>query len=373
MSGRRANVRYFVILLALIYAACGGEGFAAGPAAAKAAAPLVIRVGVLNNPPYAFAGDHGLAGISVTAFNIIAARNHWKPEFILEDTKDELTNAIITRQIDIGIGGITPTPELGLVVDFSDANQIVPLALLVKDENTQARLLHIAEETGRVLFSVEMLVLLAIGIAAALLGGWLIRRIEQGGPPEMFPPEFRHNAWWAAQTLVAHNCGNKLPYSERGRYIAIVLMLGGTVFTAEVTAVMTTSLGASLRATAPIAGIGDIGARMIATVDDSYAESWLQQQLVNTRSYKTAGACVRALEQGQVSGVVYDEVALRRVLASGRFKDLKMVGDSFGSHPHAFMVGKRSPYLTALNASLDSLVSSKEWQVLMTRWTMGGA
>lgn len=117
----------------------------------------------------------------------------------------------------------------------------------------------------------------------------------------MFPEQFRENAWWAAQTLVAHNCGGKLPFSERGRYIAIMLMLGGTVLTAEITAVLTTSLADSIKENAPITGIGDVGERRIATVKDTYAQNWLQENLVKIRSYKTAEDCADAVERGEVA------------------------------------------------------------------------
>lgn len=70
----------------------------------------------------------------------------------------------------------------------------------------------------------------------------------------MFPEEFWQNAWRAAQRLIAHNCGNKLPFSQRGRYLAIMLMLmlGGTMFTAQITALLTISLAASTVEDAPI-------------------------------------------------------------------------------------------------------------------------
>jgi hypothetical protein len=68
----------------------------------------------------------------------------------------------------------------------------------------------------------------------------------------MFPEEFWQNAWRTAQRLIAHNCGNKLPFSQRGRYLAIMPMLGGTVFTAQITALLTISLAASTVEDAPI-------------------------------------------------------------------------------------------------------------------------
>lgn len=341
------------------------------PAAAQApaqAAETRLRVAALTNPPFVRQGPHGLEGLSIAAFDIIAARQGWKVTYIPEPSIDALTTAIITHTADIGIGGITPTPELSLIVDFSDANQVVPLALAVRREGAWSRHLHIVGNALSLLFSSEMLILVLLGLAASLIAGFVIRRIERRRNGQMFPPAFRHNAWWAAQTLVAHNCGAKLPETERGRYLAIALMLGGTVFTAEVTAVLTTGLAASIRATSTITSIGDVGSRPIATVQDSYAKTWLQQNLVNIRSFPTVARAVAAVEAGSVAGVAYDAQALAQTLRTPKAAHLAIVGDTFGSHPHAFMLPKRSPYRDAVNASLAALLASPQWQTLTRSW-----
>lgn len=340
-----------------------------GMSAARAAETrIAMRVAALNNPPYVVMTPTGLQGLSISTFDIIAAQNHWAVTYLPERTLDDLTNAIITHQADIGIGGITPTPELSLVVDFSDANQVVPLALVVRTEGPWSRRLHLIAGACGIFVSSEMLMLFAVGLIAVLIGGFIIRRIESQRDKETFPPEFRHNAWWAAQTLVAHNCGSKLPQSERGRYVAMILMLGGTVFTAQMTAVLTTSLAASVRATAPITGIGAVGSRPIATVQDSYAKTWLQQNLINIRSYPTAVAAVAAVADGSVAGAAYDALALRRALQEPHRAGLAIVGDTFGSHPHAFMLPKRSPFLAPLDASLERLLQSQRWRDLTQSW-----
>ncbi|MCB8883278.1 transporter substrate-binding domain-containing protein [Acidisoma cellulosilytica] len=365
MTSRRfATLPWLLALCMLLWAMGQASAGAAEPDSARSgtAKPLVVRVATLDNPPYASPGRNGPHGISIAVFNAIAAKNGWAVEYLPQRTLNDLTNAIISHQADIGIGGITPTPELALVVDFSDANQIVPLDLLVKKEGVWSRRLETIQSMTHLFVSSEMLLLILVGLVAVLIGGYVIRLIERRRDPDMFPREFRHNAWWAAQTLVAHNCGSKLPSSERGRYVAMLLMLGGTVFTAEITAVLTTSLAASFRATAPITSIGDVESRLVATVRDSYAKTWLQQNLINLRTYRSVDESVTALEHGQVSGVVSDELPLRRVLNT--HADLEIVGDSFGSHPHAFMVVKRSPLLPALNQSIAQLLSSQDWAKL---------
>lgn len=356
-------------LLAILILTVWMTGLLAVPGPRPAlAAESQLRVAALANPPFVQQGPHGLEGLSIAAFDIIAARQGWTVRYIPEPNIDALTTAIITHAADIGIGGITPTPELSLIVDFSDANQVVPLALAVRREGAWQRRLHVVSDSLSLLFSSDMLILLVLGLAASLAAGFAVRRIERQRNGQMFPGVFRHNAWWAAQTLIAHNCGAKLPETERGRYLAIALMLGGTVFTAEITALLTTGLAASIRATAPITSIGDVGTRPIGTMRESYARTWLQQNLVNVRSFPTLPAAMAALESGSVAGVAYDAQALAQALRAPQAAGLTLVGDNFGSHPHAFMLPKRSPYRDAVNASLDSLLPSPQWQSLTQAW-----
>jgi ABC-type amino acid transport substrate-binding protein len=319
----------------------------------------VVRVAVLNNPPYAYLGPNGFKGPSVKAFNRIAADNNWRVVFALQQTQDDVIGALVSHQADIGIGHLHITAERAMIVDVSDPDEIDSLALLTKEEGGSLRLLHI----GSAILSKNMLALFVLGLVLILICGSLIRIIESRYNAE-FPPEFRHNAWWAAQTMVAHNCGNKLPRSERGRYIAILLMLGGTIFTAQITAVLTTSMAASLAEDAPITGIGDIGGRRVATVYDSYGQQWLQQNLLKMKVYKVAQDCVAALEREEVSAVVYDETGLRRILAKSGSKDLKIVGPTFGTHAHGIMLSKHSQYLAAINRGIAKLVDSGEMQKL---------
>ena len=321
-----------------------------GPAAQE----KTVRVAVLDNPPYASKGPDGFKGPSVELFKKIAADNNWRFDFTLEESQDAIIEALVTHKVDIGIGHLNVTPERSLMVEFSDPDEIDSLAMVVRQENRIVKLLHI----GGILLNWTMFELFLLGLVVILLCGRIIKAIEGRHNSDMFPPEFRHNAWWAAQTMIAHNCGNRLPFSERGRYIALLLMLGGTIFTAQITAVLTTNLAASIEDEAPIAGIGDIRKRKVATVNDSYAQHWLQENLVRTKEYRDVRECISALKREKVSAVVYDEEALRRILKKPGSEGLKLVGSSFGTHPHAIMLGKHSPYLNAINKAVNGLIDS---------------
>lgn len=357
-AARRLIVAGMCVLMLNVVAVRAARGDNGNVSAIKSPR-TVVRVAVLDNPPYASQGPHGFEGPSVEAFRRIAADNNWDVDFKIEKSQDDVIGALITHQAEIGIGHLNVTPERSLMVQFSDPDEIDALALMVRSEDGGFKLLRIA----KMIFNWDAFFLFGLGLIAVLLGGRLITMIESRRNPEMFPTG-RDNAWWAAQTMIAHNCGHKLPFSERGRYIAMLLMLGGTIFTAQITAVLTTDLSASIEEDAPITEVGEIGRRTVATVHDSYGQQWLQQSLIRTRGYKSVSACVAALERQEVSAVVYDRKALHRVMREKHSPHLKIVGATFGTHPHAIMLNRNSPYLAAVNRGIAKLLDSPELEKL---------
>jgi polar amino acid transport system substrate-binding protein len=334
-----------------------------------ASQPRVLRVVVFYDPPYVWKESDGLHGLSIVALQRIAAQNNWQIEFNLVQRSDEVLDEIIWNHADIGIGGLTVTADRSLIVDYSDPLRVVPLALITKEQHV-----GLGKKLVRLITMMldpAMVILFAFGVVVVLICGVLIRLLERGQNDKVFPPDFRDNAWWAAQTMIAHNCGNKLPLSERGRYIAIFLMMGGTIFTAQITALLTMNLAHSISAESPIGGIGDIGDRSIATVPYTFAHRWLGENHFHTKTYENAEECVRAVEREEVCGAVGDEIAFLRILARQPKRQLKMVGATFGIHSHSMMLRKHSPYLDAVNNGIASLIQSGKMRDIYIQWING--
>lgn len=70
----------------------------------------------------------------------------------------------------------------------------------MRAEGRVPRLLRLAS----MILNWNMLVLFALGLVVILVCGHAIKVIEARHNPEIFPPQFRRNAWWAAQTMIAH-------------------------------------------------------------------------------------------------------------------------------------------------------------------------
>ncbi len=327
--------------------------------------PNQVRVVYLNRWPYSFNTPEGPKGASIDVLNLIAAQNNWSISFQQANTQEQVVTRLVSNAADMAVGGLTITMDRTLFLDFGHVYQIVPLQMVVRDSTGK---MEVFRHLMLGLINPAMLNILALGIGVTVLAGWLISRLESGQNPDIFPPSFHENVWWSGQTLVAHNCGARVPRSHRGRTIAMFLMFGGTIFTAQITALLTTNLSRSLEANAPITGPSDISGRLVGTVKDTYALEWLVGNLITAQGYPTLDDALNALERGEVSAVVFDSYALIPAMAQRTDSHLRLIGSHFGVHPHAILMQKDSPYRSAVNTSISHLIENGSLDDITQRW-----
>ncbi len=336
------------------------------PAAdAVAPGPRQVRVVYLNRWPYSFNTPEGPKGASIDVLNLIANQNNWSISYQQANTQEQVVTKLVSNAADMAVGGLTITMDRTLFLDFGHVYQIVPLQMVVRDSTGK---LEVYRHLVMGLVNPAMLTILALGVGVTVVAGWLISRLESGRNPEVFPPSFHENVWWSGQTLVAHNCGARVPRSHRGRTIAMFLMFGGTIFTAQITALLTTNLSRSLEANAPITGPSDISGRLVGTVKDTYALEWLVGNLITAQGFATLDEALDALERGEVSAVVFDSYALIPAMAQRANSHLRLINSHFGVHPHAILMQKDSPFHQPVNISIARLIEDGSLDEISQRW-----
>src|SRR5271167_1203974 len=130
---------FVLVQLATNPAHCATQNVAAGGTIPEHS---VVRVAVLDNPPYSYFGANGFKGPSVRALERIAAANKWHVAFALEPTQDAVIAALVSHHADIGIGHLHVTSERAMIVDLSDPDEIDSLSLLTREEKGGLKLLH---------------------------------------------------------------------------------------------------------------------------------------------------------------------------------------------------------------------------------------
>lgn len=331
--------------------------------AAPAPDAPTVRVVLRESWPYVIREGSEAKGFSVDILNEIARRNGWTLDTQLVPSETTAIASLADGTADLSIGALYLGSERERFLDYSPVIELGFLRTLVRKDRGG---FHEILAATAVLFSPRMLVLYGLGLIFSVTCGLIIRKLESSNRGT-FPDSRHENIWWAGQTLVAHNC-SKIPSTHPGRTLALFLMLSGTLFTAQITAVLTTSFGQIVANGAPIESPADYGQRLIGTTTDTYAEKWLQNNLFRYRSFPTPIDAVRALESRKVDAAVLDESTLTRILETGEFGNLQLVGRPFGEHPHAVFLQKDSPLTNTVNRTLRELIRDGTFANLKRKW-----
>jgi ABC-type amino acid transport substrate-binding protein len=356
-------MRFWMVLIGVL---CGLVSPALSqPAAGPAGQPRTVKVVALERAPYVYRGPSGPAGSAVDALTQVATLNNWRLEWVFVPTQGLATAALLRDSADIAIGALTLTLDRSLTLDYSDIFQAVSLsAMSLKDQGEDSNIVTVMRSVA----SSSVLSLFGVGIGIILASAVVIRLIERGRNDGMFPPVYRHNIWWSAQTMVAHNCGGNVPHSQVGRLVAMALMIGGTVFTAQMTALLANDLARNIKASGKVSGPADFASHVIATIPDTEAQRWLTDNLIPLKPYATLDDAIAALKRNEAAAVVYDRLALRNFLDKNPTAGLVFVGPSFDEHQHAIFLQKKSPLTEPLNQALRTMMRSGDLDRIGVRW-----
>jgi len=362
----RLAVSYFLWIVAFAAVSMASAGAEAVSNNDNNVDPNVpVRVAFVTESPYCFQTPEGFSGSTVDVLEAIAKRAGWRLEYIQMDNESAAIRALGLKQADIAIGCNALTPERGLLVEYSGLFDMIPLGIIVQKETESGGTFFRVIEG---IFNRNVAALILGGLVTALIAGALIQWIERGHNEAVFPPRYSQNVWWAGQTFVAHNCGGFIPLRHHGKLIAMVLMIGGTIFTAQLTAFLTTSFSASIDKYLPIDGPTDFGTRLVGAVTESYAEEWLENQQVRKRGFAKLEDAVSALQRGEIQAVVSDWPVLKFYVSQPGFQLLKLLDAKFGFCPHAIFFQKDSPLRKIGTEQLSALEEAGELEKIRQKW-----
>jgi len=123
--------RLLLVPLAVVVLALAAWGCAAGGARLPPA-PVALRVGtIVDAPPYAFLRDGGLDGLEIELAQALAL-GLGRPLELVPVSWEGLLDAVAEGRVDVGMAGITVTPERAVRVAFGDAYVRTTTAALIR-------------------------------------------------------------------------------------------------------------------------------------------------------------------------------------------------------------------------------------------------
>jgi ABC-type amino acid transport substrate-binding protein len=337
------------------------------PAQSTAASgvPGELTVGVREAPPFAMAGPDGWRGLSIEAWEDVAARNDWTFRYVPADLAGVL-DGVEAGRFDVGLGAYTITAERERTLDFSHPFHTSGLGLAVRADSGSA--------LWRLITRFVSLDFLKAAVSLGLLllvFGVLVWLFERRANPEEFDarvgPGIGAGFWWAAVTMTTVGYGDKSPRSLGGRIVALVWMFAAIIVISGFTAAITTSLTVD-QLGSTIESIDDLEGRRIATLPTSASAEWLDSNGFRARDYETLEAALEAVSDGEVPALLYDAPLLIDRIARRDDDRLRVLPQRIERPDYAFVLAQGSLLREPINRQLLDTTRSPSWHRVVERY-----
>ena len=335
----------------------------APPAAEIAGGP--IRVGVIDDPPFAMTGEGGpMQGIAVDFFRLAAEALGRPYEFVPlgpGETLDRLSDG--TVQV------VLPVNASPALEDAADLTHPVYTATLGIASEQESRILGVLRGLAswqflRTVFALSIL-LLAVGAVV-----WAIER--RSNDKQFSPNPVRglgDGFWWAGVTLTTIGYGDKAPATAAGRAVAMVWMLVGLAVSAALTATMVTLAGVEggggLRLSEAVQD------RRVVAVEEGAALAFLERVGASAALRPSAADAVAAVEEGEFDAAIAAAPSLRWAMdRSG--SNLRLSVTPSDPVLIAFALREGDPLREDLNRALLAAIASEAGQTIVRQHVPDG-
>lgn len=298
--------------LVLLAFAASSALFSAVAPAGQQSAPLRLRIGVAEFPPYAAKGEDGAwHGRSVDLFKATAADVGAEVEFVGTPMSQ------ILRRIDSGDldGSALPFTEstgaIGVIALTSDwATVDLRIAVSGRDPfQTEFRKL-VASLFGQ--RQLKMYMWLGLSLVTFAVVIWLVER--RRNPPFAGQSGVGEGLWWSVTTLSTVGYGDSVPRTALGRITAGAWMIVSLILVALFTATVTNALQAG-DSTVQVRGAHDLPLARAGIVDNGPAAAYFSDHFLPHISYPTIGLAIRQLGAGELDAVVAESDVLVAAVA----------------------------------------------------------
>lgn len=325
-----------------------------------------LKVGVATVPPFVMEAAGGeLEGISVDLWRDIAERKGW--DFSWQPLSfSELLDAVESGDIDVAVGALTMTADREERFDFSHPFYQTGLSIGVLPQPEQNLFTAL-----RALISWQFLSVV-LGLATLLLAvGVVVWFAEHKRNPEQFGGTTLQGLgagmWWAAVTMTTVGYGDKAPTTPLGRLVGLVWMFAGLIVVASFTAAITTSLTVS-NLTPRIQSENDLYSTVVATVDDTASQRYLQDQHIRYRTYPDLTTAMTSVANGETGAVVYDRALMQYRNQQLGDKHLSILPDVFAKQLYAFAIPEGSALRAPLSFEILDVTESEQWGDIVSRY-----
>ena len=165
--------------------------------------------------------------------------------------------------------------------------------------------------------------------------------------------------------------GDKAPITLGGRVVAFIWMLLAIIIVSVFTATITSSLTVA-HLDVSVKGPQDLPRVRVGAIANTTGETYLQDNLISSTSYKTALEGLRAIKAGAIEALVYDSPILRYLIHDGFQGELEVLPHIFHREDYGIALPKGSSLREPINRVLLEKIHGHEWQDIVHQY-LGGS
>ena len=262
---------------------------------------ITITVGTYQQRPFVFWEDEQTYGYSIDLWQDVASAMDVKTTFVQYENVTELLKAVNSKEVDIGISGISITPAReGGDFDFSYPIYHSGLQLMIRRKRVNP-LITIAQDLGGWQSALAVSRILGLSIVA---GGliWFLEHKKNEDFPTKIIPGIGQGIWFAVVTLGTFGYGDITPKTVSGRLVAVVWMAFSFFVLGDFISTMTAARQERIEGTTLV----DLQGERIGAVLNTSAYFYLRNEPVQLKDFPTFQNAVKSLREGNLEGIVAD-------------------------------------------------------------------
>ena len=326
-----------------------------------------LLVGVLHDPPYIVKEATGeWTGLNVDIWKALAQDLKVDYEFREMNFQAQM-DSLINKRIDLSIESFYVLAERAKWIDYAFPLGNARLAVATLPEKIQ----HPWWTAITILFSWGTLKMLAFLCMALFVLGFLFWLIERKNNPDHFGGDkikgIGSGIYWVGSTLASGVCFGVALKSFPARILGLIWMLLCAIALSALIASLTSAISAT-RSMVDVVSNEQLQHMHLGGVKQSAETSALKHLGGRSTIYEDEEGALKALINGQIEGLLYDEITLH-FYKDNDYKDkISVYPTSFKRFFFAFGLPKDSPLRSDLNYALLTFMEKPEWTFLLKRY-----